>query len=146
MCWTQVIYRVSPSPAGSSRSHCTKWADDQHKSGRALASLNLHYKTTLCHDLVSSPVWWEAETNIKPVSAIHKPRFQSVLWHGTASAHLILFSVLAVSVGLFGQDTLGGLNLALHRSSQMCLGLVPNMVTREPSFMSHMLRLAVLDP
>ena len=59
-----VIYQLSP---GSSGLHCTKRNDDQHTSSRTWVSTraqppprNLHYKK----DLVSSPVWWEAETNI----------------------------------------------------------------------------------
>ena len=33
---THVIYRVSLRPAGSSGSHCTKWADDNHSLARVI--------------------------------------------------------------------------------------------------------------
>ena len=52
------ISSESKPSTGSFGSHCTKWADDQHKSSVPL--LKPYYKK----DLVSSPVWWEAETNI----------------------------------------------------------------------------------
>ena len=40
MCWILVIYRVIPSPAvGSSGSHCSKLADDQHTFNRTRTSV-----------------------------------------------------------------------------------------------------------
>ena len=56
----------------SSGSHCTKWADEQHRQAgfesRLLPDLPLPFIPTLiglrAFDLVSSRVWWEAATNI----------------------------------------------------------------------------------
>ena len=56
----------------SSGSHCTKWADEQHRQAgfesRLLPDLPLPVIPTLiglrAFDLVSSRVWWEAATNI----------------------------------------------------------------------------------
>ena len=55
----------------SSGSHCTKWADEQHRQAgfesRLLPDLPLPFIPTLiglrAFDLVSSRVWWEAATN-----------------------------------------------------------------------------------
>ena len=55
----------------SSGSHCTKWADEQHRlagfESRLVPDLPLPFIPTLiglrAFDLVSSPVWWEAATN-----------------------------------------------------------------------------------
>ena len=66
--WTQIV---------SSGPHCTKRADDQHRPAgfepRLLSDLPLPQIPTINDlriiDLVSSPVWWEAETNIGPPSA-----------------------------------------------------------------------------
>ena len=57
----------------SSGSHCTKWADEQHRQAgfesRLLPDLPLPFIPTLiglrAFDLVSSRVWWEAATNTK---------------------------------------------------------------------------------
>ena len=59
-------------PLASSGSHCTKWADEQHRQAgfesRLLPDLPLPFIPTLiglrAFDLVSSRVWWEAATNI----------------------------------------------------------------------------------
>ena len=56
---------------GSSGSHCTKWADEQHRpagfESRLVPDLPFPFISTLiglrAFDLVSSPVWWEAATN-----------------------------------------------------------------------------------
>ena len=56
----------------SSGSHCTRWADEQHRQAgfesRLLPDLPLPFIPTLiglrAFDLVSSRVWWEAATNI----------------------------------------------------------------------------------
>ena len=56
----------------SSGSHCTKWADEQHRSAgfesRLIPDLPLPFIPTLIglrsFDLVSSRVWWEALANI----------------------------------------------------------------------------------
>ena len=56
---------------GSSGPHCTKLADDQH-SPAGLASTHAQSSPPLIPtildlrfiDLVSNPIWWEAETNI----------------------------------------------------------------------------------
>ena len=56
----------------SSGSHCTKWADEQHRQAgfesRLLPDLPLPFIPTLiglrAFDLVSSRIWWEAATNI----------------------------------------------------------------------------------
>ena len=56
----------------SSGSHCTKWADEQHRQAgfesRIVPDLPLPFIPTLlglrAFDLVSSRVWWEAATNI----------------------------------------------------------------------------------
>ena len=58
----------------SSGSHCTKWADEQHRQAgfesRLLPDLPLPFIPTLiglrAFDLVSSRVWWEAATNKGP--------------------------------------------------------------------------------
>ena len=58
-------------PLASSGSHCTKWADEQHRQAgfesRLLPDLPLPFIPTLiglrAFDLVSSRVWWEAATN-----------------------------------------------------------------------------------
>ena len=55
----------------SSGSHCTKWADQQHRQAgfesRLVPDLPLPFNPTLiglrAFDLVSSRVWWEAATN-----------------------------------------------------------------------------------
>ena len=55
----------------SSGSHCTKWADEQHRQAgfesRLIPDLPLPFIPTLiglrAFDLVSSRVWWEAATN-----------------------------------------------------------------------------------
>ena len=55
----------------SSGSHCTKWADEQHRQAgfesRFVPDLPLPFIPTLiglrAFDLVSSRVWWEAATN-----------------------------------------------------------------------------------
>ena len=55
----------------SSGSHCTKWADEQHRpagfESRLIPDLPLPFIPTLiglrAFDLVSSRVWWEAATN-----------------------------------------------------------------------------------
>ena len=61
----------------SSGSHCTKWADEQHRQARfesrLVPDLPLPFIPTLivlrAFDLVSSRVWWEAATNTRcPVS------------------------------------------------------------------------------
>ena len=60
----------------SSGSHCTKWADEQHRQAgfesRLLPDLPLPFIPTLiglrAFDLVSSRVWWEAATNIRQIS------------------------------------------------------------------------------
>ena len=57
----------------SSGSHCTKWADEQHRQAgfesRLVPDLPLPFTPTLiglrAFDLVSSRVWWEAATNIE---------------------------------------------------------------------------------
>ena len=57
----------------SSGSHCTKWADEQHRQAgfesRLVPDLPLPFIPTLiglrAFDLVSSRVWWEAATNIR---------------------------------------------------------------------------------
>ena len=67
----------------SSGSHCTKWADEQHRQAgfesRLLPDLPLPFIPTLiglrAFDLVSSRVWWEAATNIWRA-------FSCVLWWG----------------------------------------------------------------
>ena len=68
-CQTQVIYRVSPSPATDSSSlHYIKWSDDQNKSSRAQVSARAQLpspQTPLLKDLVSSLVWWESDKNIR---------------------------------------------------------------------------------
>ena len=59
-------------PLASSGSHCTKWADEQHRQAgfesRLLPNLPLPFIPTLiglrAFDLVSSRVWWETATNI----------------------------------------------------------------------------------
>ena len=59
-------------PLASSGSHCTKWADEQHRQAgfesRLVPDLPLPFIPTLiglrAFDLVSSRVWWEAATNI----------------------------------------------------------------------------------
>ena len=59
----------------SSGSHCTKWADEQHRQAgfesRLLPDLPLPFIPTLiglrAFDLVSSRVWWEAATNKWPL-------------------------------------------------------------------------------
>ena len=64
----------------SSGSHCTKWADEQHRQAgfesRLLPDLPLPFIPTLiglrAFDLVSSRVWWEAATNT---------------WHAPGEAH-----------------------------------------------------------
>ena len=56
----------------SSGSHCTKWADEQHRQAgfesRLVPDLPLPFIPTLiglrAFDLVSSRIWWEAATNI----------------------------------------------------------------------------------
>ena len=58
----------------SSGSHCTKWADQQHRQAgfksRLVPDLPLPFIPTLiglrAFDLVSSRVWWEAATNTQP--------------------------------------------------------------------------------
>ena len=50
-------------------SHCTKWADDQHQPAAPVRpSLPLTHNNLIFRlfDLVSSPIWWEAETNTDP--------------------------------------------------------------------------------
>ena len=57
----------------SSGSHCTKWADEQHRQAgfesRLVPDLPLPFIPTLiglrAFDLVSSRVWWEAATNTR---------------------------------------------------------------------------------
>ena len=59
----------------SSGSHCTKWADEQHRQAgfesRLVPDLPLPFIPTLiglrAFDLVSSRVWWEAATNTRLV-------------------------------------------------------------------------------
>ena len=61
----------------SSGSHCTKWADEQHRQAgfesRLVPDLPLPFIPTLiglrAFDLVSSRVWWEAATNTWPLLA-----------------------------------------------------------------------------
>ena len=52
----------------SSGSHCTKWADEQHRPAGFESRLVPDLLPTLiglrAFDLVSSPVWWEAATNL----------------------------------------------------------------------------------
>ena len=53
----------------SSGSHCTKWADEQHRQAgfesRLVPDLPLPFIPFIrAFDLVSSRVWWEAATNI----------------------------------------------------------------------------------
>ena len=58
---------------GSLGSHYIKWADEQHRpagfESRLVPDLPLPFISTLiglqAFDLVSSPVWWEAATNIQ---------------------------------------------------------------------------------
>ena len=60
-------------PLASSGSHCTKWADEQHRQAgfesRLLPDLPLPFIPTLiglrAFDLVSSRVWWETATNTR---------------------------------------------------------------------------------
>ena len=60
-------------PLASSGSHCTKWADEQHRQAgfesRLLPDLPLPFIPTLiglrAFDLVLSRVWWEAATNTR---------------------------------------------------------------------------------
>ena len=68
--------------------HCTKWAVDQDRTagwGLTFPPPNLHYKLTFgSFDLVSSPVWWEKETNNAPLCC----RFFSLdlsvsVWHSS---------------------------------------------------------------
>ena len=65
----------------SSGSHCTKWADEQHRQAgfesRLLPDLPLPFIPTLiglrAFDLVSSRVWWEAATNIRHAPGEERP-------------------------------------------------------------------------
>ena len=63
--WPQIWVHVQ---LGSSGPQCTKWADDQHSQTelepRLVPDLTLTITDLQVIDLVSSPVWWEAETNI----------------------------------------------------------------------------------
>ena len=71
-------------PLASSGSHCTKWADEQHRQAgfesRLVPDLPLPFIPTLiglrAFDLVSSRVWWEAATNIGT-----PPLFSWAVWH-----------------------------------------------------------------
>ena len=64
----------------SSGSHCTKWADEQHRragfESRFVPDLPLPFIPTLiglrAFDLVSSRVWWEAATNTTTAMCIIK--------------------------------------------------------------------------
>ena len=63
----------------SSGSHCTKWADEQHRpagfESRLVPSPLIPTLIGLrAFDLVSSPVWWEAATN----SVLHFPALSTV--------------------------------------------------------------------
>ena len=72
----------------SSGSHCTKWADEQHRQAgfesRFLPDLPLPFIPTLiglrAFDLVSSRVWWEAATNTRHSQKEKCRRDQSFLW------------------------------------------------------------------
>ena len=76
----------------SSGSHCTKWADEQHRQAgfesRLLPDLPLPFIPTLiglrAFDLVSSRVWWEAATNTMAVrlrlSVSLPPTYPQKLW------------------------------------------------------------------
>ena len=75
----------------SSGSHCTKWADEQHRQAgfesRLLPDLPLPFIPTLiglrAFDLVSSRVWWEAATNTTTNTTARSWRaFSCVLWWG----------------------------------------------------------------
>ena len=64
----------------SSGSHCTKWADEQHRQAgfesRLVTDLPLPFIPTLiglrAFDLVSSRVWWEAATNTGDSKQVYK--------------------------------------------------------------------------
>ena len=59
--WVQVLL-------GSSGPHCRKWADDHHsRPSPPLIPTIIDFRVIY---LVSSPVWWEAETNNSPCSGI----------------------------------------------------------------------------
>ena len=68
---------------GSSVSHCTKWADEQHRragfESQLVPDLSLSFIPTLislrAFDFVSSLVWWETLTNKQRV-----PFFYNALW------------------------------------------------------------------
>ena len=83
----------------SSGSHCTKWADEQHRQAgfesRLVPDLPLPFIPTLiglrAFDLVSSRVWWEAATNT------WLARLLCVLWWG-ALDRLWLLAALFVRV------------------------------------------------
>ena len=98
----------------SSGSHCTKWADEQHRQAgfesRLVPDLPLPFIPTLiglrAFDLVSSRVWWEAATNIWPQlflwSPVHPISFQGSLRllhhrHHHVTIFLILFCYPSLS-------------------------------------------------
>ena len=66
--------------------HCTKWADDQHSPAklepRLVPDLPLTRIPTIIDlqviDLVSNPVWLEAETNISNDNSTGKIKFKNV--------------------------------------------------------------------
>ena len=91
----------------SSVSHCTKWADEQHRQAgfesRLVPDLPLPFILTLiglrAFDLVSSRVWWEAATNIGRLALVQRrsicslPLFQQ---HGVC--------ILTTSQGRHGES------------------------------------------
>ena len=78
----------------SSGSHCTKWADEQHRQAgfesRLVPDLPLPFIPTLIglryFDLVSSRVWWEAATNTWHALRWRAPR--GLFWTSVRSVAL----------------------------------------------------------
>ena len=77
----------------SSGSHCTKWADEQHRpagfESRLVPDLPLPFIPTLIglrdFDYVSSRAWWEAATNKQsaPIGEVPADFLEIYVWHYT---------------------------------------------------------------
>ena len=80
-------------PLASSGSHCTKWADEQHRQAgfesRLVPDLPLPFIPTLislrAFDLVSSRVWWEAAANTWLVPVEYLYWTNDTFWQTTDS-------------------------------------------------------------
>ena len=103
----------------SSGSHCTKWADEQHRQAgfesRLLPDLPLPFIPTLiglrAFDLVSSRVWWEAATNTWSKNLLNawKMVYSTCRIHSSTHTHTETFLHLTFLSFFYGVDMLNAL-------------------------------------